>query len=138
MEFKTVDWKRGIISGVIAGAVWGCLAITINTASRAFIFEETLLHRLITFTAGGAIFGMVVSGVLSMTRYWMSSRNIFLEAICISVSLWGILEAGGILLHFIKPGRFHLDMAQIVQGIFLAFIMGVLLGFLWKIGKRAN
>lgn len=138
MELKPVDWKRGIISGVIAGVVWGCLAITINTASRAFIFEETLLHRLITFTAGGVVFGIVVSGVLSLTHHFMPSKNIFLEAVFVSAVLWGILEVGGVLLHLTNPERYHLVAAQTIQGFVLAVIMGGILGLFRKIGKRAN
>ena len=138
MQHQSIDWKKGIMFGAIAGIVWGWIALAVNAVSGAFPFENTLLHLLISFAVGGAIFGIVVSGFLSLLKERLPFKNIFLKAVLISSVLWIMLKAGGTLLSLIEEERNHPVTAQSFQGFILAIIMGCILGLLWKIkGKEA-
>jgi len=134
MEY--VDWKKGIMLGAIAGIVWGWIALAVNAATGAFPFENTLLHLLIIFAAGGAIFGIIVSGFLSLLKERLPFKNIFIKAVMVSLVLWIILRGGGTILSSIEPDRYHPETAQSIQGFILALIMGCILGTLWKINRR--
>jgi len=135
MHFQSIDWKKGIILGVIAGVIWGWLAMAVNAATGAFEFENRLLHNLISFAAGGAVFGIVVNGFLSLLYGWLPFRNIFFKAVFLSAILWLVLRVGGALLSSIEPDRYHLITAQTMQGFILAVMMGGILGLLWKIRR---
>ena len=136
MQFQAIDWKRGIMLGAMAGGIWGWVAMAVNVATGAFEFENTLLHNLIVFAAGGAIFGIVVSGFLSLLKERLPFKNIFLKATLLSSVLWIMLKVGGSLLSSVEPERYHPITAQSIQGFVLAIIMGGLLGFLWKIKSK--
>ncbi|MBI5874765.1 MAG: hypothetical protein HZB81_02795 [Deltaproteobacteria bacterium] len=136
MQFQSIDWKRGIMLGAIAGIAWGWIAMAVNAATGAFEFENTLLHNLIAFAAGGAVFGIVVSGFLSLLKERLPFKNIFLKATLLSSVLWIMLKVGGTLLSSVEPERYHPITAQSIQGFVLAIIMGGLLGFLWKIKSK--
>ena len=136
MQFQAIDWKRGIMLGAMAGVIWGWVAMAVNVATGAFEFENTLLHNLIVFAAGGAIFGIVVSGFLSLLKERLPFKNIFLKATLLSSVLWIMLKVGGTLLSSVEPERYHPITAQSIQGFVLAIIMGGLLGFLWKIKSK--
>ncbi|MEK9149331.1 MAG: hypothetical protein AAB267_04720 [Candidatus Desantisbacteria bacterium] len=136
MEFRFIDWKRSIMLGVIAGITWGWVAIVINTISGAFPFETTLLQRLVTFSVGGAIFGIVVSGFLSLLHSWLPFKRAYSKAVFISVCLWLILRLGGAVLSMVDGERYHLVNSQTIQGFILATMMGGFLGLLSKINKK--
>ena len=135
MHFQSIDWKKDIMLGAIAGIVWGWIALSVNAATGAFPFENTLLHLLIIFAAGGAIFGIIVSGFLSLLKERLPFENIFIKAVMVSLVLWIILRGGGTLLSSIEPERYHPETAQSIQGFILAIVMGCILGILWKINK---
>jgi len=136
MHFQSIDWKKGIMLGALAGIIWGWVSLAVNAATGAFEFENTLLHNLIAFTAGGAVFGIVVSGFLSLLKERLPFKNIFLKAILVSLVLWIILKGGGTLLSLIEEERYHPVTAQSVQGFVLAIIMGCILGTLWNIKNK--
>lgn len=136
MDFQSIDWKRGIMLGAIAGVIWGWIAMLVNAISGAFQFENSVVQNLVNFAAGGAVFGIVVSGFLNLLRERLPFKNIFLKTIFISTVLWVILRIGGMLLSSIEPERFHFVTAQSVQGFVLAVIMGCILGVLWKIKSK--
>lgn len=135
MDFQSIDWKRGIMLGAIAGVIWGWIAMLVNAISGAFQFENSVVQNLVNFAAGGAVFGIVVSGFLNLLKERLPFKNIFLKTIFISTVLWVILRIGGILLSSVEPERYHPITAQSVQGFILAIIMGCILGTLWKINK---
>ena len=135
MNFQFIDWKKGIILGAIAGVAWGWIVMFVNAVSGAFQFENSILQNLINFAAGGAIFGIVVSGFLSLLQRWLPFKNIVANAVLLSTILWLLLRIGGMLLSSIEPERYHLITAQSIQGFILAIVMGCILGILWKINK---
>ena len=136
MHFQSIDWKKGIILGGVAGVLWGWVALAVNAMSGVFTFENSLLPNLIGFAIGGIIFGIVVSGFMRLLHEWLPFKNILLNAILLSSVLWLLLRIGGVMLSSVEPDRYHLITAQSVQGFVLAVIMGCILGFLWKIKSK--
>lgn len=136
MHFQSIDWKKGIILGGVAGVLWGWVALAVNAMSGVFTFENSLLHNLIGFAIGGIIFGIVVSGFMRLLHEWLPFKNILLNAILLSAVLWLLLRIGGVMLSSVESDRYHLVTAQSVQGFVLAVIMGCILGFLWKIKSK--
>jgi hypothetical protein len=127
-----MDWKRGVVAGLVAGILWGWLAMAVNSFTGAFPLWEGLLFNLTTFAIGGAVFGIVVGGFLVIARDILPFRSLLPKAVMVSVCLWVVLRIGGTLLSGIAPWRYHTVLTQTVQGFFLAILMGLLLGVLWK------
>ena len=138
MRPQWLSWKNRIFLSFLAGIVWGWVAIGVNIISGAFLFENYMLHNIVTFTIGGAIFGIVVGALLSLSHEWLPFKNIFLKTVFLSVILWGVLMIGGIVLSTIEPERYHIVVPQTVQGFVLAIIMGGLLGSLLKVSRKHN
>ncbi len=119
---------RNIIVSILLGVVWGWAAMTLNSFSYAFRFEAGFLHNLITFSIGGAVFGVVVGGLL-----WLFGRHIpfkgrIPKAVAVSVSVWVLLMIGGFVLAGIRPTRYHIVAYQTIQGFFLSAVLGVFFG----------
>jgi hypothetical protein len=106
--------------------------MAVNTITGAFPPGEGLLFNLTTFAIGGAVFGIVVGGFLVIARDMLPFRSLLPKAVMVSVCLWVVLRIGGTLLSGIAPWRYHTVLTQTVQGFFLAILMGLLLGVLWK------
>jgi len=136
MQFQSIDWKRGITLGVLAGIVWGWVAMAVNAVSGAFAFENSLMHNLISFAIGGAVFGIVVNGFLGLLQRLLPFKSILLNAILLSIVFWLMLRIGGAMLSSVEPDRYHIITAQSIQGFVLAIIMGFILGTLWKINRK--
>ncbi len=136
MQFQSIDWKRGIMLGAVAGIIWGWLAMAVNAVSGAFAFENSLMHNLISFAIGGAVFGIVVNGFLGLLQRLLPFKSILLNAILLSIVFWLMLRIGGAMLSSVEPDRYHIITAQSIQGFVLAIIMGFILGTLWKINRK--
>ena len=136
MHFQSIDWKKGIILGAIAGVIWGWVAMAVNAVSGAFAFENSLMHHLISFAVGGAVFGIVVNGFLGLLQRLLPFKSILLNAILLSIVFWLMLRVGGAMLSSVEPDRYHIITAQSIQGFVLAIIMGFILGTLWKINRK--
>ena len=136
MQFQSIDWKRGIMLGAVAGIIWGWLAMAVNAVSGAFAFENSLMHNLISFAVGGAVFGIVVNGFLGLLQRLLPFKSILLNAILLSIVFWLMLRIGGAMLSSVEPDRYHIITAQSIQGFVLAIIMGFILGTLWKINRK--
>ena len=136
MQFQSIDWKRGIMLGAVAGIIWGWLAMAVNAVSGAFAFENSLMHNLISFAIGGAVFGIVVNGFLGLLQRLLPFKSILLNAVLLSVVFWLMLRIGGAMLSSVEPDRYHIITAQSIQGFVLAIIMGFILGTLWKINRK--
>ncbi len=138
MRLKPLDWKRGIGLGIFTGVIWGWIVVGINTLSGAFPFENGLLYSLITFSIGGAVFGIVIGGFMVVMEGRLPFKWPFPNAVFLSTSLWVVLSLTGLMLSFVKPGRYHHVTAQTIQGLGLAVILGALLGLMWNrsVGRR--
>ncbi|MEK7817259.1 MAG: hypothetical protein AAB281_03295, partial [Actinomycetota bacterium] len=67
---------------------------------------------------------------------WLPFKSIYLKAVIVATGLWATLEAGGIVLSFIQPDRYHFQAAQLLQGLALSIVLGGLLGLFWKLKSR--
>lgn len=132
----SVDWGKGIMLGMLVGIIWGWIAMAVNAITGAFPFENSLLYNLATFATGGAVFGIVASGFLGLLEGWLPLKGNVFKAIYIALSLWVILFIGGYLLATIKPERYTFEVHQGIQGFILVVVFGILLGLLWKIGRK--
>lgn len=128
----TGQWKRAIITGILAGVIWGWFALIVNAVSGAFSLEERLIHNLITFATGGALLGLVAGVFLNLLHGRLPFKNIFLKAMFISTALWVILRIAGALLSYGRPHRYHPVAAQTFQGLILSVLLGCIIGFLWS------
>jgi len=136
MQFQSIDWKRGIMLGAVAGIIWGWVAMAVNAVSGAFAFENSLMHNLISFAIGGAVFGIVVNGFLGLLQRLLPFKSILLNAVLLSIVFWLMLRIGGAMLSSVEPDRYHIITAQSIQGFVLAIIMGFILGTLWKVNRK--
>jgi len=136
MQFQSIDWKRGIMLGAVAGIIWGWVAMAVNVVSGAFAFENSLMHNLISFAIGGAVFGIVVNGFLGLLQRLLPFKSILLNAVLLSIVFWLMLRIGGAMLSSVEPDRYHIITAQSIQGFVLAIIMGFILGTLWKVNRK--
>ncbi len=127
---------KGICLGILSGIVWGWVSILVNYITGVFPFEESLLKEVITFSFGGAIFGMVIGGFMSLIGDRLPFKSLLPNAIFISMAVWLVLRIGGVLLSYNDPGRFQPDAAQTLQGFMLAIVLGLILTTFWNIGKK--
>lgn len=130
--------KKGICLGILSGIVWGWVSILVNYITGVFPFEESLLKEVITFSFGGAIFGMVIGGFMSLIGDRLPFKSLLPNAIFISMAVWLVLRIGGLLLSYNSPARFHPDAAQTLQGFVLAIVLGFILTTFWNIGKKRD
>ncbi|MBI5588557.1 MAG: hypothetical protein HY889_09370 [Deltaproteobacteria bacterium] len=125
-------WKKNIFIGIPVGIVWGWISMGLNALSGAFEFEGSFIHDFITFSIGGAIFGVIVAGFLSLVGERLPFKRHFPKAVLLSTSLWLLLRFGGVLLSAMEPERYHIVTPQTIQGFVLSLILGGLIGIAWK------
>jgi len=128
----SMEWKRGIKSGVVAGIVWGWLAVAANSVSGIFPFEHSIIYNLVASSIGGMLFGIVAGGFLTVTYRWIPLKGALPKAVFLTTSLWLLLRLGGFLLSLAEPDRFHQSILETLQGLVLVAVMGCVLGFVWK------
>ncbi len=124
--------------GILSGIVWGWVSILVNYVTGVVPFEESLLHEVITFSFGGAIFGMVIGGFMSLVGKKLPFKSLLPNAIFVSVAVWLIIRFGGVLLSYNNSGRFHPDTAQALQGFVMTIVLGLILATFWNIWKRRD
>jgi len=132
------DWKEGLFLCLLSGALWGLVSLLFNTFTGAFILEAGVLHDLVTFALGGALFGLVTGGILSVAQGFLPRFGLTMKAVMVSVIIWLALNGAGIILALMRPIRYHFNAAQTLQGLFLAVILGLILGSLWKKGLKVG
>jgi hypothetical protein len=129
--------KDGVIAGVIAGIIWGWVSMGVNAVSGVFPYEGSFAHNLATFTAGGAVFGVVVGGLVASVGRLLPFRGALQRAVFISTALWLVLRGAGMMLSAMQPDRYHLLSPEFIQGVALAAAMGVILGLILRKGFNA-
>ncbi len=133
---RNIDFAKGVLKGSMAGIICGWSAMALNRMTGAFPIESGLAFNLMTFASGGAIFGIVVGGLMTIAKDRLPFNTSLPKAVLLSTGLWLILQAGSQLLSITNPERFHVDWGQTLQGLLIAVILGVVLGFLWD--KESN
>ncbi len=132
MNIDIKDWKKGIIAGLVAGVIWGWVALATNWVTGFFPLEESLLYELITFGIGGAVFGTVAAGFLVLTRQHLPFKHLLPKAVMLSTSLWLLLYFTGAWLSATDHDRYHPVMDETIQGLCLAVVMGGLIWLFWR------
>jgi len=124
--------KQAVLAGVTAGIIWGWVSMAVNSLTGIFPFESTFAHNLVSFTFGGAIFGIVAGALMAVAGPVLPLRRAIPKAVLICGSLWVILRLGGAMLSVMEPHRYHVLTPETLQGFALALVLGALLGFTWK------
>ncbi|MBI5588642.1 MAG: hypothetical protein HY889_09805 [Deltaproteobacteria bacterium] len=128
--------KECVLKGALAGVVWGWIAMVLNSFTGIFVFEGGFTHDLVTFSVAGAVFGVVVSGFLFVGGRFVPFKKTLPRAVFVSVFIWLVLRAGGVLLSSMEPSRYHVLTPETLQGLFLAVALGTLLGIFRKDGQQ--
>jgi len=126
------SWKQGILAGVTAGIIWGWVAMAANSITGIFPLEASFAHNLVSFTFGGAIFGVVAGGLMVAAGPVLPFKRTIPKAVLICASLWIVLRLGGAMLSVMDAHRYHVLAPETLQGFALALILGTLLGITWK------
>jgi hypothetical protein len=127
------ELKRGMAAGAVAGALWGALTILVNLVTNVFPLEDSILYNMSIAAIGGAVFGVVVGAIFSVTRSHVPLKGIVPKAAFVSTAVWLVLRTGGYFLSQVDPVRYHQVMSHTIQGFFLSILMGCILGVAWKI-----
>jgi len=129
------EWIGRIWNGVLAGILWGWLSLGVNALGGVFELETAGMHDWATFTLGGALFGLVVSGLhaLACRAFGLTGAMLGVRGtVVVSTSFWILLRLGGALLSTMEPERYHVVGPQVAQGVVLAVLLGVVLGLLQR------
>ena len=132
MRLYSNDWKKVLTVGMIAGVMWGWFAMLINYFSGAFPFEAGLLHNMVSFGTGGAVFGIIVSGLMNLAFMRLPFKKPLSKLMFLSVSVWFLMWFSVSSLSLVVPERYHMEIAQSLQGLLLSLMLGGLLGVLWN------
>ncbi len=132
------SWKDGLFLCMLSGALWGLISLLFNTFTGAFVLEAGVVHDLVTFALGGALFGLVTGGILSVAQGFLPGWGLTKKAVAISLVIWFALSGAGIVLSLLRPIRYHFELGQTLQGLFLAAVLGLILGSFWKMGLKAS
>ncbi len=124
--------QRGVCVGLLAGALWGLAVLIISSFTRLFDFDFGIAYDLPVFLAGGAGFGLLSGAFLEVLKDRLPFRGIIQKSILLSVCIWLLFFGGGMALHFATPVRYHMESIQSLQGFFSSFLLGIILGVLWK------
>lgn len=125
--------KDGLITGIIAGTLWGMLSMVVNGITGVFPFEQTVGYNLIVFATGGAVFGVVVGALLSVGWRAIPFRSVLAKALAVSLFVWTVLRVGGLVLSHMNPYRYHAVFVEAVQGLVLAAMLGIVMAMVIRL-----
>ncbi len=123
-------------NGITAGVLWGLIAMGVNRITGIFPFEYSILHNLIAFTTGGAIFGIAAGGLLIFLYDKLPFKTSFGKAVLLTTCIWTILNMCGLLLSSDNPMRYHIEVPAAIQGFALAVLMGVIMGAMLQLRQK--
>lgn len=121
--------KEHLKAGLMAGVIWGWLTYLTNAITGVFPFEGSFAQNLISFSFGGAVFGVASSALLAVSGRIIPFRGAVARAVFASAVLWLSLRIAGDMLSMMEPHRYHLLTAETVQGLSLSIALGTILGF---------
>lgn len=126
-------FSGGVTPGVVAGIIWGWVCMLVNAFTGVFPFEGSFAHNAVTFASAGAVFGLVIYGLLTIAGSRLPFRNSFAKAVFISTALWLALRGAGMMLSAMEPGRYHLLNPEFIQGVLLSVLLGAIMGLIMKL-----
>lgn len=115
-------------AGVMAGVIWGWLTYLANAVTGVFPFEGSFAQNLMSFSFGGAVFGVASAALLAVAGRIIPFRGVVARAVFASAVLWISLRIAGDMLSMMEPHRYHLLTAETVQGLALSIALGAILG----------
>lgn len=133
-----MDWKQGLNKGIIAGVIWGWIALGLSLTIGALEFESGLWHNLVTFSVGGALFGMILGAFMVLLEQRLPFKKCYVKTLFLSISLWLILRFGGVLLSSVDLVRYQAHMSQSVYGFLMTLVLGSILGVVWTLHHKEN
>lgn len=122
--------KEHLKAGVTAGVLWGWLTYLTNAVTGVFPFEGSFAQNLMSFSFGGAVFGVATGALLAVSKGIIPFKGAVARAIFASAVLWVALRFAGDVLSMMEPDRYHLLTAETVQGLSLSIALGAILGLL--------
>lgn len=125
-----MNLKEYLKSGVIAGVVWGWLSYLTNAVTGVFPFEGSFAQDIVSFSFGGAVFGVGTGAFLALLGRFIPFRSIVARAVFASAFIWIALRLAGDMLSMMEPDRYHLLTAGTVQGLALSIVLGAIFGIL--------
>lgn len=120
--------KEHLKAGVMAGILWGWLTYVTNAITGVFPFEGSFAQDLVSFSFGGAVFGVATGALLAVSGKIIPFRGVVARAVFASAVLWMTLRIAGDVLSMMEPHRYHLLTAETVQGLALSCALGAILG----------
>lgn len=124
-----LDFKGWLSAGVFGGVLWGLVAFAVNSATGIFPFEGTVAYNTVVFVVGGAVLGGVTGGLLVVVAGYLPMKSGVAKGVFVAITLWLVLRIAGIALTVADPERYHPEWDEAAQGLFLAFLLGGLVGF---------
>ena len=136
MEDET--WKKGMTVGMVSGVIWGIIALAVNYVTGIGPIERSILIEIATFSIGGAIFGMLMGILLTLSYNRLPFKSLLPKAILVSTLVWLIFNVGTGIGSIVNPERYHPELLQTIQGFFMAVLLGGILGTLWNFGLKKD
>ncbi|MBF0274391.1 MAG: hypothetical protein HQK84_04075 [Nitrospinae bacterium] len=131
----TIELQRGIITGVIAGAIWGIFTLCISSITQLLEFDFSFFNGIVTFSVAGMGLGLVAGALYSVIRNYLPFQNEILKGGFLSTAIWLIFFVCSLILSGTSPERYHFHNEQSLQGLILSVFLGVFIGLLWKSDK---
>ncbi len=131
-------WKKGMTVGLVSGVIWGFAALAVNYVTGIGPFERSLLIEITSFSIGGAIFGMLLGILLTLSYDWLPFKSLMPKAILVSTLVWLMFNVATGIGSIVNPERYHPELLQTIQGFFMAVLLGSILGALWNFGSKKD
>jgi len=128
---RSTNLLRGIFVGTMSGMIWGVLVLIISSFTQLFAFDFSFFNDIFVFIVGGAGFGLLLGAFLEASKNKLPFQPIMAQSITVSVGIWFLFFTGGLLLHILKPDRYHMEGSQHLQGFLLSILLGLIFGFFW-------
>lgn len=128
---SSIGWNKAVTCGTFSGLIWGLISLAVSSATILFQADSGLPHNLLTYLMGGAIYGLVLGGLMLIAEGRPPVSKTVWKAVSLSASLWLLFFITGVFLHFSRPERYHIEFYQHLQGFLLSLVLGLIFGILW-------
>ena len=129
-------WKNTFFAGILSGVVWGLISLVVNHITGAFEFEAGFAALVMSFTFAGAVFGVVVAGLMQLLEGKLPFKNPMPNAVMVSTGLWFIFRVAGVFLSTMEPERYHVITLETFQGLILSIVLGILTAVFFRAADR--
>ena len=127
-----IELGRGIISGIIAGAIWGFFVLCLSSITQLFEFDFSFFNGLISFSIAGMGLGLVSGALYAVIKKHLPFRNEIFKGGFLSTAIWLIFFVFSFILSETSPDKYHFHHEQSLQGLILSVFLGIFLGIVWR------